>query len=51
MIKEAEDLDLTEAERLVHGFTRVAEPMAIDPHWNRLWAIIWDGPQADTDEA
>ena len=21
--------------------------MAIDPRWNRLWAMIWDGPHAD----
>ncbi len=49
VIKEAENLDLTDAERLVRGFTRVAEPLAIDPNWNRLWAIIWDGPQADTE--
>ena len=51
VIKEAEDLDLTDAKRLVHGFTRVAEPLAFDPKWNRLWAIIWDGPQGDTDES
>ena len=48
VIKEAEDLDLADAERLVDGFTRVAEPLAFDPSWNRLWAIIWDGPQGDT---
>jgi tetratricopeptide (TPR) repeat protein len=51
LIKEAEDLDLNDAERLVEGFTRVAEPLAFDPKWNRLWAIIWDGPQGDTDES
>ena len=47
MIKEAEDLDLDDAESLIEGFTRVAEPLSFDPHWNRLWAILWDGPQGD----
>jgi cation transport regulator ChaC len=51
IIKETEDLDLSDAERLVRGFTRVAEPLAFDPNWNRLWAIIWDGPQGDTEES
>jgi tetratricopeptide (TPR) repeat protein len=46
IINEAESSDLPEAERLVRNFIRVAEPIAIDPNWNRLWAIIWDGPQA-----
>ncbi len=51
VIKETEELDLSDAEELVHGFTRVAEPLAFDPNWNRLWAIIWDGPQGDTNES
>jgi hypothetical protein len=51
VIKETEDLDLSDAEHLVQSFTRVAEPLAFDPNWNRLWAIIWDGPQGDTDES
>ena len=48
VIKEAESLELSGAERLVRGFTRAAEPMALDPNWNRLWAMVWDGPQADS---
>ena len=51
VIKEAENRDLTGAEHLVRGFTSASEPMAIDPYWNRLWAIIWDGPQADSSGA
>ena len=48
LIKEAEDLDLNDAERLIERFTRSAEPLAFDPRWNRLWAILWDGAQGDT---
>ena len=33
------------------SFTGAAEPLAIDPNWNRLWAIVWDGPQGDTPES
>ncbi len=47
LIKAAQDLDWPEAKHLITQFTRVAQPMAIDPRWNRLWAIIWDGPHAD----
>jgi len=46
VIKETQSLDVAGAERLVRGFTRATEPLAIDPNWNRLWAMIWDGPQA-----
>ena len=48
VIKEAEDLDLNDMERLIERFTRSAEPLAFDPRWNRLWAMLWDGPQGDT---
>jgi tetratricopeptide (TPR) repeat protein len=51
VIKEAEDLDLDEAERLVQGFTKAAEPLSFDPRWNRLWAMLWDGPQGDSSVA
>jgi tetratricopeptide (TPR) repeat protein len=46
LIKEATDETQAEAQRLVRRFTEVAEPMALDPRWNRLWAIVWDGPHA-----
>jgi tetratricopeptide (TPR) repeat protein len=45
--KAVQDMDWYEARSLVTRFTRAAEPPAIDPHWNRLWALIWDGPQAE----
>jgi len=48
VVEEATNLDLIGAERLLTGFTTAAEPLAIDPAWNRLWAIAWDGPQAPT---
>ena len=51
LIKSVQDMDWAEAERLITQFTRVAQPMAIDPRWNRLWAIIWDGPHADLEGA
>jgi len=46
VMKEATSLHLAAGERLLTGFTRAAEPLAIDPAWNRLWAIAWDGPHA-----
>jgi tetratricopeptide (TPR) repeat protein len=51
LIKAAQDLDWPEANRLITQFTRVAQPMELDPRWNRLWAIIWDGPHADAEGA
>jgi tetratricopeptide (TPR) repeat protein len=47
LIKSVQDMTWTETERVITQFTRVAQPMTIDPRWNRLWAIVWDGPQAD----
>jgi tetratricopeptide (TPR) repeat protein len=47
LIKEASKSNFFHAERLVGEFTRAAEPLAIDPNWNRLWAMIWDGPHAE----
>ncbi|HEX3448980.1 MAG TPA: hypothetical protein VHS97_12040 [Isosphaeraceae bacterium] len=43
VIREAARLDPSDTKRLLNGFTRAAEPTAIDPRWNRLWAITWDG--------
>jgi tetratricopeptide (TPR) repeat protein len=47
IIKAVQDMDWHDARSLVTRFTRAAEPLAIDPHWNRFWAMIWDGPQAE----
>ncbi|MEO6811352.1 MAG: hypothetical protein ABI353_19760 [Isosphaeraceae bacterium] len=46
LIQAAQSLDFKEAHTLVGTFIRLAEPLAIDPRWNRLWALIWEGPQA-----
>ena len=46
-LHEASELDLDDAERLLKSFTRVAEPMAIDPNWNRFWALASDLTEAD----
>ncbi len=40
-----------EARELVGSFTRAAEPLPLDPRWNRLWALIWEGPQGSSQEA
>ena len=42
VIKEAASVHHSDAKRLINGFIRVAEPIAIDPRWSRLWAIMWD---------
>ena len=41
-VNAASEMDFDEGERLLNGFTRVAEPLAIDPNWNRFWAIAAD---------
>lgn len=43
--------DYREAKALVKAFTYAAERLPIDPHWNRLWALIWEGPQGGFVEA
>ena len=42
LIDHAITLDYTSGTRLVREFTQVAEPLAIDPGWNRFWAVIWE---------
>lgn len=29
-------------ERMTKEFTRAAQPLPIDPHWHRLWALLWE---------
>lgn len=50
LIHEASDLSLQDATRLVQGVAKVAEPLPIDPRWNRLWALLWEQPQGGTDQ-
>jgi hypothetical protein len=47
VIKAVQDMDWHEARSLIDRFCRVAQPLEIDPHWNRLWALVWDGPHAE----
>jgi tetratricopeptide (TPR) repeat protein len=47
LVKGAQDMRWAQAKRLVTNFIRAAQPLAIDPRWNRLWGILWDGPQAE----
>lgn len=51
LIRAASQLGLREAQALIGNFTRVAEPLPLDPRWNRLWALLWEGPQGDLDVA
>ena len=46
-IRDASDAELDDAERLLKNFARLAEPMAIDPSWNRFWGIAEDVAQGD----
>ncbi len=48
-LHEALELGHRDAERLLRSFTRIAEPMAIDPSWNRFWALASDMTGADSD--
>ena len=51
LMHEARDVDLESARHLVNSFTRVAQPLRIDPRWNRLWALIWQGEQGAIEQA
>ena len=42
VVREAASSETADAKRILNGFIRVAEPTAIDPRWNRLWALMWD---------
>jgi tetratricopeptide (TPR) repeat protein len=42
-VEDADDYE--DVEDLIGDFTRVAEPLDIDPRWNRLWALVWEGPR------
>jgi len=51
LIREATREGYREAKRLIGAFAKVAEPLPIDPRWNRLWALAWEGPQGHINEA
>jgi tetratricopeptide (TPR) repeat protein len=50
LLRTTSDLDYDEALTLVEAFTRAAEPLDIDPRWNRLRALVWDGPAGTFDD-
>jgi tetratricopeptide (TPR) repeat protein len=50
-VKASTQHSYREAMDLIRSFTRAAEPLPIDPRWNRLWARIWEGPQGSLDTA
>jgi tetratricopeptide (TPR) repeat protein len=50
-VKASSEMDGAEGERLLEGFTRIAEPLAIDPNWNRFWAIAADEIDDDSETA
>jgi tetratricopeptide (TPR) repeat protein len=51
VIREATGQDYREGQNLLKGFVKAAEPLPIDPRWNRLWALAWEGPQGHPDES
>ena len=51
LLDHATSLNYTSGTRLLREFTQVAEPLAIDPDWNRLWALTWERPLDGTSVA
>src|SRR5271165_854603 len=51
LLDHATSLNYTSGTRLLREFTQVAEPLAIDPGWNRLWALTWERPLDGTSVA
>jgi tetratricopeptide (TPR) repeat protein len=48
-VDAASKMDTDDGLQLLEDFTRVAEPMAIDPHWNRFWAIAGDDFEVESE--
>jgi tetratricopeptide (TPR) repeat protein len=42
VIDEATDRSLASGEKFVNEFIRAAEPLPLDPRWNRFWAFCWE---------
>ena len=51
LLDHAASLSYASGSRLIREFTQAAEPLAIDPLWNRLWALTWECPSDGTSEA
>ena len=45
LMREAMELGYREGQALLKQFTKVAEPLPIDPRWDRFWALVWEGPR------
>ena len=43
LIGTVQELEYAEAQELLDGFIHAAEPLALDPRWNRLMALVWEG--------
>ncbi len=51
VLRASIQLEYHRGQSLLKSFTRAAEPLPIDPRWNRLWALTWDAAGGDGDEA
>jgi tetratricopeptide (TPR) repeat protein len=51
VIREGTGLGYQAGQNLLKGFSKAAEPLPIDPRWNRFWALAWEGPQGHPEEA
>jgi tetratricopeptide (TPR) repeat protein len=51
LVDFVEELDFAQMTYYVNRFTQVAEPLPIDPKWNRFHALVWEGPCGDQSEA
>lgn len=45
------EISYRDARKLISQFSRAADPLPNDPHWNRMWAMIWEGPQGELETA
>ena len=46
--KAATQTDRKAGERLMARFFHAVDPLPIDPHWNRLWALVWEHVQGES---
>lgn len=49
--QQAVRCDYYSAQRMVAELTRVAEPLPFDPHWNRMWAVLWEESESERAQA
>jgi tetratricopeptide (TPR) repeat protein len=50
LLRTTTQRDEREALALAKEFVRVAEPLPIDPRWNRFWGLFWEGPHGSLDD-